>query len=722
MEDREIRHKQDQEQIAFEESLFRLSSIVMGEESFFARMQSAQKSGNACKQVLSYFGLPVPHDEEDSPDFEDRLHRFFEPHGVMWRTVELEDRWYQDAIGPLIAFTPDGVAVALIPAGASGYTFLDPASGKKTAVDKNTVKLLGNEALLFYKALPQKPLGLRDIVKYMISCIHVQDVVYILAITMFSTVLGMITPFINRMVFGYLIPHMLSENLINLFIIIANVGLVTMLIQLTKGLLTARVQTKVSLFVQSAFMQRVLMMDVGFFKDYTAGDLSYRMDAVNKLTGTIVNTVLLGGVGGVFSLVYLVQIAALAPSLVGVAAVMAGISLVITALSVVFGTGIVQKKMAASSKLNGWVYAALVGIQKIRLTGAEKRAFVKWTEQYGAAARFEYDPPVILKVLPVLSAGLPLLSSIVVYYVAAQSGMTSPDFMAFSSAYGLLLGSVMSLSRVIKDFVTIKPTLDLAEPILKQVPETSAAKRQVGKIRGDIKVDNLTFRYSENTPPVLNDISLHIREGEYVAIVGTTGCGKSTLLRLLMGFETPNVGAIYYDDMNLEALDVRSLRRNIGIVMQDGKLFSGSVLSNITISATHMSEEQAWKVAEIAGIADDIRRMPMKMNTHISEGDSGVSGGQKQRLMIARALASSPSIIMLDEATSALDNITQKQISDAIADLHTTRIVIAHRLSTIRQCDRILMLEDGKIIEEGTFDDLIAKGGSFTRLLERQMI
>ncbi len=722
MQEQKIKLKQEQEQIAFEESFYKLSSIVMGEESLFARMKNSQKSKNACKQVLSFFGMPAPRDDEEIPALEDQLRHFFEPVGVMWRTVELKDRWYQDGVGPMIAFTQEGETIALIPAGRGGYTFQNPASGKKTTVTQQIAQQFDPQCLLFYKALPQKPLNLGDLLKYMAGCIHLKDITYIILITLFATLLGMVTPFFNRVVFSYLVPHMLSENLLGLFLIIVNVSIVTLLIQLTKGFLTARIQFKISLFVQSAFMQRVLMMNTGFFKDYTAGDLSYRMDAIGRLTNTVINTIFLSGVSGIFSLVYLVQIAALAPGLAGVSAFAAGASLGITALSVVFGTSVARKKMAAAGKLNGWVYAVLVGIQKIKLTGAEKRAFVKWSEKYADTARYEYDPPRILKVLPVLSAILPLLASILIYFTAANHNISSPSFMAFSSAYGLLLGSVMSLSRVVQDFVTIKPTLDLAKPILEQVPETGVVKQQVQKIRGDIEINNLSFRYHESSPLVLDGVNLHIRAGEYVAIVGKTGCGKSTLLRLLMGFEAPSVGAIYYDGINLDSLDVRSLRRNIGIVMQDGKLFSGSVLSNITISASHMSEAQAWQVAEVAGIAEDIRKMPMKMNTHISEGDSGISGGQKQRLMIARALASNPSVIMLDEATSALDNITQKQISDAISTLHTTRIVIAHRLSTIQQCDRILMLEDGKIVEEGTFDELVAKDGSFAQLSKRQMI
>ena len=244
----------------------------------------------------------------------------------------------------------------------------------------------------------------------------------------------------------------------------------------------------------------------------------------------------------------------------------------------------------------------------------------------------------------------------------------------------------------------------------------------IERLSGGIELNNVSFRYNENMPLILDDLSLKIRPGQYVAIVGRTGCGKSTLLRLLLGFEKPQKGAIYYDGKDLERIDLRSLRRRIGVVMQNGKLFQGDIYSNIVISAPWLSQQDAWEAAELTGIAEDIRRMPMGMNTIISEGSGGISGGQRQRLMIARAIAPKPKILMFDEATSALDNITQKKVSESLDRLKCTRIVIAHRLSTIRQCDRILVLDQGKIVEDGTYDELIASDGFFAELVARQRL
>jgi len=284
------------------------------------------------------------------------------------------------------------------------------------------------------------------------------------------------------------------------------------------------------------------------------------------------------------------------------------------------------------------------------------------------------------------------------------------------------MGAFMSLAGTAMSVAQIKPTLEMAEPFLKTEPELSEGKEIVTEISGAIEVDHVSFRYQDDMPYVLRDLSLKVKAGEYVAIVGKTGCGKSTLMRLLLGFEKPDIGAVYYDGKDISSLEPSSLRRNIGTVMQSSGLFQGDIYSNIVISAPQLTVKDAWEAAEKAGIADDIRAMPMGMNTVISEGQGGVSGGQKQRLMIARAIAPNPKLLMFDEATSALDNKTQRQVSEALDAMGCTRIIIAHRLSTIRHCDRILVLDGGSIIEEGTYEELIAKGGFFADLVERQRL
>ena len=260
---------------------------------------------------------------------------------------------------------------------------------------------------------------------------------------------------------------------------------------------------------------------------------------------------------------------------------------------------------------------------------------------------YTYNPPKILIVTGAISTFISLLGTAVIYYIAASSGVSVAEYMTFNAAYSMVLGAFVALAGMSLEIAEIKPTLEIVDPIFKTVPEVSTGKKVVTRLLGNIELNNVSFRYAENMPNVIDNLSLKIKSGQYVAIVGTTGCGKSTLMRLMLGFETPQKGAIFYDGKDLSTIDLKSLRKNIGTVMQNGKLFSGDIYSNIVISAPQLTLDDAWKAAEMAGIAEDIRNMPMNMHTIISEGSGGISGGQRQRIMIARAIAPKPKVLML---------------------------------------------------------------------------
>lgn len=436
----------------------------------------------------------------------------------------------------------------------------------------------------------------------------------------------------------------------------------------------------------------------------------------------LVSTVLSTGLTSLFSLIYISQIFAYAPTLVAPALAILLVTVVFSVVSSLAQMKISTEQMTLSGRESGMTYALITGIQKIKLAGAEKRAFARWGNLYAQSAKMTYDPPMFLKLNSVISLAISLTGTLIMYYMSVRAGLSVADYYAFNTAYGMVSGAFLSLAGIALSAAQIRPILTMVQPFFDAVPEVSDGKQVIERLSGGIELNNVSFRYNENMPLILDDLSLKIRPGQYVAIVGRTGCGKSTLLRLLLGFEKPQKGAIYYDGKDLERIDLRSLRRRIGVVMQNGKLFQGDIYSNIVISAPWLSQQDAWEAAELTGIAEDIRRMPMGMNTVISEGSGGISGGQRQRLMIARAIAPKPKILMFDEATSALDNITQKKVSESLDRLKCTRIVIAHRLSTIRQCDRILVLDQGKIVEDGTYDELIASDGFFAELVARQRL
>ena len=378
--------------------------------------------------------------------------------------------------------------------------------------------------------------------------------------------------------------------------------------------------------------------------------------------------------------------------------------------------------MDLEARLSGKVTALLNGIQKVKLAGAEERAFAQWANGYAEYARSAYNRPTIVRALAPISGIIGMLGTVIIYHYAGSAGISVADFMSFNVAYGQMTAAITALTGVASQFAQIGPMLELVKPILEAEPEVRDYKPSVATITGGVTVSDVSFRYNEDAPYVLKDISFQIKPGEYVALVGKSGCGKSTIVRLLLGFEKPEHGAIYYGSHDVSRVELQSLRSHIGVVMQGGSLFMGDLASNITISAPNATLEDAWGAAELAGIADDIRKMPMGMRTIITQGGGSISGGQRQRIMIARAICGKKRILILDEATSALDNITQKHVSESLESLKCTRIVIAHRLSTVRHCDRILVVDDGRIVEEGTYDELVEKGGVFAELVVRQRL
>jgi ABC-type bacteriocin/lantibiotic exporter with double-glycine peptidase domain len=498
--------------------------------------------------------------------------------------------------------------------------------------------------------------------------------------------------------------------------------LCTVFTGIIKKLVNMRINTRLSLTIQAATMMRVLSLPADFFKKYKSGEMKTRSQSMSSLCNMLVNTIFTASLTSVFSLAYVGQIFVYAPTLVVPALLITAITLVFSLITTFTQMKISREAIKASSREYGMAYAMMQGIQKIKLAGAEKRMFARWGKIYAESARLTYDTPKLIVLNPVINAAISLTGTIVMYFMAVNSGVSTADFIAFNAAYGMVSGAFMGISGIATTAANIKPVLEMVEPIMNVEPEISDEKEILTAVAGMIELDSVSFRYDESMPPVIDDLNLRIRPGQYVAIVGKTGCGKSTLVRLLLGFEKPQKGSIYFNGKDINSVDLRSLRNKIGVVLQNGKLFNGDIYSNIVISAPTLTVDDAWEAAETAGLADDIRAMPMGMFTMISEGSGGISGGQKQRLMIARAVAPKPRILILDEATSALDNITQKKVSEALDKLNCTRIVIAHRLSTIKQCDRIIVLDKGRIIEDGKYDELIANNGFFAELVERQRV
>lgn len=602
---------------------------------------------------------------------------------------------------------------------AFGDSFLSLAG---INVDDDEYKKIKEESYKTSKLDHEGKATIRDYIRFVKDAIPIGTIIVAGILSLVATGVGMLLPYFTQILTGEVV-QVKDFNLfvsVSIYVVAAAIG--GLLISTIQGFVGARINIKMDQLVTRKTMARLLNLPASFFKKYNTGELSQRFASTINLSSILMNGVVMSLVSAIMSMAYLVQLTQFAPALilptVLVLIVTTGFSILISFIQ----ARVSKVQMVLSSKKSGLTYETINGIQKIRLSGSEKRVFVKWAEVYARAARLLYNPPLIIRLSAAITALISLIGDIVIYFVAVQSGVDVGDYMAFQTSYGVLAAAFASLTQVVSSMASVPPILNMASPILEETPEEEEKKMVLDKVNGNIKLDNVSFSYGENMPNVLDGINLDIHSGDYIAIVGKTGCGKSTLVRLLLGFEKPKNGNIYYDEHNMNDIDLTSLRRNIGTVTQNGTLFHADIFSNIIISAPNLSVDDAWVAAEIANIADDIRDMPMGMKTVISEGQGSISGGQKQRIMIARAIVHKPKILIFDEATSALDNVTQKSIAESIGKLECTRIVIAHRLSTIQNADRIIMLEGGHIIEDGTYDELIKYDGKFAELVERQRV
>ena len=721
--DEQIESRKKIENELLSDSFQNIAWSITGRKLGDGWLKEGEDVKDAISQLLKYFHVKEKEVPEKLTDLEDRLDFLLSSTGIMYREVKLEPGWRRDAMGAMITtLREDGTVITVLPEQSGGYYYVDPYTRKKVKVSRTTEAKIHTEAWCFYRPFPMRKITLRDIAAYMGECLTTWDMASFILAALVITLVGMIMPKLNQVLMGPVVTYGSDSLLMAVmtFLLCSTIG--SVLFTTIKSLLLARINMKMSLSVNAATMMRVLSLPADFFRDYTAGELNEYLSYMNSLCDTLVNSLLSTLITGVFSLVYLTQIFTFAKSLVFPSLVVTVLTLVVSLTSSFLQMRISKEKMALSAKEKGLVFSLISGIQKIRLAGAENRAFIKWSEIYAKESALTYNPPLLLKVNSVILSAISMIGTIVIYYIAVKNEVSVANYYAFNASYAYINTAFSALAQVVVVAAGIQPILELIKPLMDAEPETSENLETVTSISGNVELSHVSFRYTPDGPLILDDLSINIPARQYVAIVGRTGCGKSTIMRLLLGFEKPTKGSIFFDKKDQKRLDMRSVRKQIGTVIQDGKLFSGSIFENITISAPMATLEDAWKAAEIAGFADEIRSMPMGMHTMISEGAGGISGGQAQRLMIARAVAPKPKLLLLDEATSALDNITQKQVADALDDMRCTRIVIAHRLSTIRHCDRILVLDGGKIIEDGTYEELIAKNGFFAELVERQRV
>jgi NHLM bacteriocin system ABC transporter ATP-binding protein len=647
---------------------------------------------------------------------------------VRYRRVILRDSWWRRDNGPLIGFRQpppgEGAAqpVALLPSSRTSYDMVDPAAGRRVAVDEAVAEGLGAEGFMLYKPLPERPVTARDLLRAALAGSR-GDLWTLALMGVASGLLALLVPIVTGQIFGRVIPDADRPGLLQLTLVLVVSALAASAFQLTRSFAVVRLSARIEGSVQAAVWDRLLSLPVAFFRRFTVGDLADRslgIERIRELFTANVTSSILSAVFSVFSFgllfYYSWQLALVATALVA--------ALMVTTAALTWLQLRHQRDLLAlQGKIATLLLGLIRGVSKLRVAAAEERAFSRWAERFAEQRRHSMRARRIANAQSAVGAAYGVLTSLALFAMVTWSsgaGLPVGEFLAFNAAFGQFLAAALATVSLLSSLLALVPIYERLQPILAAPPEVDADKVDAGELAGEVEFSHVTFRYDEHGPLVLDDLTFHAAAGEFIALVGPSGSGKSTCLRLVLGFERPEAGSIYFDGQDLAALGIQSVRRQIGVVMQHSRLAAGNIFSNI-VGGSKLSLDDAWEAARMAGIEEDIRAMPMGMHTMVSEGGETFSGGQKQRLLIARAIVNRPRILLFDEATSALDNRTQEVVSRSLEGLKTTRIVIAHRLSTIANASRIYVIDAGRVVETGSYRELAGGGGIFAELARRQL-
>ena len=719
-------------------TLEKIKSIVAGNgkaPSAVVNQKSGKKSVlfSTCELIGNEIGFKLEepkHIESYQNSVTNQLYVIAKSSKIRIRKVILRDTWWKDENGHLLAFTKKNkTPVALIQKTSNSYVLKDLSSGTESLVNNEVADTLEPIAHMFFSGFDGKMSSVKKVVRFAIKGVEKDSKMLILA-AFVGSLIGLLVPVLAGKMYDDVIPTADRSMHLEVFMIMIIIGFVSMGLQLAQGVLQIRLESKSSINLQAGVMDHMLRLPVTFYKKFSAGDLTNRVLSINAIRQIVSSTLMTAVLSGAFSFVNLILLFTYDSKLAWVGV---GLGLIAAAFMVTMGLLKLKYDREVSKyqgEIQGFLFEFLSGITKIRITGGESRVFKLWADKFSKLKQLGFNSGTYQNFVETFNASYPLLTSIFffpfLYYTvlnadSATTKMLSVGvFMAFISSFNQFLNDSLRLSMALITSLNVITLYERVKPILEEETESAEQSVDPGELAGELEVNSVSFRYNPEQPLVLNDISFKIKPGEMVAFVGASGCGKSTIMRLLLGFEHPEAGSIYYDGDAFEAMNKELVRRQIGVVLQNGALMSGSIFQNI-VGNSELTLDDAWEAARMAGMEEDIKQMPMEMHTVVSEGAGTFSGGQRQRLMIARAIVHKPRLLFMDEATSALDNRTQNIVSQSLDKLQATRIIIAHRLSTIKNADRIYVMDKGTIVESGTYDELMEKDAVFAQLAKRQI-
>jgi NHLM bacteriocin system ABC transporter ATP-binding protein len=645
---------------------------------------------------------------------------------VRVRTVLLRAKWWKQDNGPLLAFiAADKRPVALLPRSSTSYSLFDPALPGFVDVTEKVAGELGGMAYVFYRSFPVHKIKIKDLLRFVLPGSG-RDLARMVLMGIAAGLLALLPPIFIGIVFDDIIPGAQQHALVQVTVFLVVSAFAVALFSLSRQLAMLRMEGKMDAATQAAVWDRTVALPVPFFRDYTAGDLAMRGLVIGQIRQILFGSSFSSIISGIFSIFSFALLFYYSWELALLVALLTGISVMISSACGYFQLKYQREVSRVRGRISGMVLQFIAGISKFRVSGTETRVFGQWAREFTKQKLIYFRARKISNSLAVFNAAFPVIAYAAIFYWAADlfsspvPRITSGQFLAFFAASVQFLAATQGLTSAVLSAMVVIPLWQRAQPILETLPEVDPHKVDPGELSGRIEVNHVVFRYRKDLPIVIDDVSFSVSPGEFVAFVGMSGSGKSTLFRLLLGFERPESGAIYFDGQELASLDLQAVRRQLGVVLQNARLLTGDILTNI-VGPASLTVDDAWEAARLCGLDRDIEAMPMGMYTVVSEGGGAFSGGQRQRLMIARAVVGKPRILLFDEATSALDNETQALVSKSLENLNATRIVIAHRLTTVIGADRIFVMHKGRIEQVGTYAELMRDTGMFAQLAKRQL-
>lgn len=715
------------DQLQIDSSLRKLSGILMpDEETVYSK--SDDPLIDVCNRVAHPLGITIiaPPQQATPRKMKDPLAEIARASRIRVRKVALKGDWWQQDNGSMVAFIEEsGEPVALIQKSSGSYQMYNPSGGGSLIpVTKRVAGNIDPFAYVMYRSLPSTLIKGKDLLLFAARG-RWGDIFVVILTGLAGGILGLLTPIITGIIFDTIIPEAEISKLLMLALALLIGAVSTAIFGFTRSIAMLRIEGRMDQHVQAAVWDRLLELPVPFFREYTSGDLADRAMGINLIRQTLSGSAINAMLSGIFSIFNLMLLFWYSTKLAFVALGLTFFAILFVVLASFYQLRYLRLLAGVSGKLTGLLLECVTGIAKFRVSGSEGRVFAQWAAKFAEQKELSRKSATVKNIVETFSSVYPVISSVIIFMMivsySKQSPMSTGSFLAFNSSFGQFLQAVLGVAMSVISSASIMPLYQRCKPILETLPETDETKSYPGELTGEIEVSGLTFRYIPDGPLILDDVSLRAKPGEFIALVGASGCGKSTLLRLLLGFEKAGSGGIFYDGQDVSTLDIRSVRQQMGVVLQNGQVMSGDIFTNI-VGSSLLTIDDAWEAARMAGLEPDIRSMPMEMHTVISQGGGTLSGGQRQRLLIARALVARPRILFFDEATSALDNMTQSIVIASLEQLNNTRIVIAHRLSTIIRADRIYVLDQGRVVQCGTYNELIAQDGFFAEHAKRQIV